>query len=73
MQVDFAFICDYAESGGKVNVMGIGFDTIFPKQVPVTHPQFFIVAQFRGSFAEEGEKAPPCGLSTPTGSMSSLS
>lgn len=57
MQVDFAFICDYAEAGGKVNAMGIGFDTIFAKQVPVTHSQFFIVAQFRGSLAEAGEKA----------------
>ena len=56
MQVDFAFICDYAEAGGKINAMGIGFDTIFAKQVPVTHSQFFIVAQFRGSVAEAGEK-----------------
>ena len=56
MQVDFAFICDYAEAGGKINAMGIGFDTIFAKQVPVTHSQFFLVAQFRGSVAEVGEK-----------------
>ena len=29
MTVDFAFVCDYAEVGGKINAMGIGFDTIF--------------------------------------------
>jgi hypothetical protein len=56
MDVDFAFICDYAEVTNKVNALGIGFDTIFAPKVPATHPLLFIVVQLKTSLAETGEK-----------------
>lgn len=57
MEVDFAFICDYADaSGPKVHALGIGFDTIFAANVPAKHPQFTFVAQLRASAAELGTK-----------------
>ena len=42
MQVDFAFICDYAEATNKINALGIGFDTIMAQKAPVKHPSFFL-------------------------------
>lgn len=57
MDVDFAFICDYAEPGNKLSALGIGFDTIFAPQVPCLHPNFHLVAQVRASVAEAGDKA----------------
>jgi len=57
MEVDYAFICDYADTTGpKVHALGIGFDTIFTTQVPAKHPQFTFVAQLRCSAAEVGPK-----------------
>ncbi len=56
MKVDFAFLCDHAEIAGKINALGIGFDTIYAREVPARHPYFFLVAQFRASIAEMGEK-----------------
>ena len=56
MHVDFAFICDHAEVGGRINALGIGFDTIYARQVPARHPYFYLVAQIRASVAEVGEK-----------------
>ncbi|MEE9286187.1 MAG: hypothetical protein V3V35_10740 [Dehalococcoidia bacterium] len=56
MNVEFAFICDYADAGTKISALGIGFDTIMAREVPVTHPHFHLVAQFRASVAETGEK-----------------
>jgi len=56
MEVDFAFICDYANITNKVNAMGIGFDTIYAPEVPVKHPSFFLVFQIRASVVEAGEK-----------------
>jgi hypothetical protein len=57
LEVDFAFICDYADaSGPKVHALGIGFDTIFAPTVPAKHPQFTFVAQLRASAAELGAK-----------------
>jgi hypothetical protein len=56
VQVDFAFICDYAEATNKVNALGIGFDTIMAGQVPVRHPNFFLVMQLRANLVEAGEK-----------------
>ncbi len=56
MQVDFAFICDYAEATNKVNALGIGFDTIMAVRVPVRHPSFFLVIQLRANVVEAGEK-----------------
>ena len=56
MILDFAFICDYAEVAGKINAMGIGFDTIYAPKIPCKHPHFFLVIQLRASMVEAGEK-----------------
>jgi hypothetical protein len=57
VNVDFAFVCDYADaSGSKINALGIGFDTIFAQTIPWAQPQFFYVAQVRASVAEVGQK-----------------
>ena len=56
MKPDFAFICDYAEVTGKINALGIGFDTIFAPNVPSKHSSFFLVIQLRASVVEAGEK-----------------
>ena len=56
MEIDFAFLCDYAENTGKVNALGIGFDSIGASQVPVRHKMMHLVAQFRASVTEAGIK-----------------
>src|SRR4030042_3179220 len=56
MKVDFAFICDYADAGGKINALGIGFDTIYARKVPVKHPIFSFVLQLRASLEDVGTK-----------------
>jgi hypothetical protein len=56
MQIDFAFICDYAEATNKVNALGIGFDTIMAQKAPAKHPTFFLVIQMRATVVEAGEK-----------------
>lgn len=56
MDVDFAFLCDYAEVGPKIYALGIGFDTIIAPQVPVTHPLLYVVVQLKSSVGEAGQK-----------------
>ncbi len=56
MNIDYAFICDHAEAGDKVHALGIGFDTIFAREIPATHPHFCLVVQLRSSVGEAGEK-----------------
>ena len=57
METLFAFICDSAnESGGKINVLGVGWEIIHAAEVPVTHPQLFVVAKFRFHTTEVGQK-----------------
>lgn len=56
MNLDFAFVCDYAEVPQKVNAIGIGFDVIYAPEVPYRHPLFFVVAQLRARSVEAGEK-----------------
>ena len=56
MVIDFAFVCDYADSGNKLSALGIGFDTIYAQEVPCRHPSFHLVAQLRASVAEAGRK-----------------
>jgi len=57
MNIDFAFICDYADAtGGKINALGIGFDTIYAPNVPIRHNLFFLVFQIRANVVEAGEK-----------------
>lgn len=57
MDIDFSFICDYAEAGAKINAIGIGFDTLLTPEVPSPPRNFFVVAQVRASIAEAGDKA----------------
>ena len=56
MNIDFAFICDYADVTNKINALGIGFDTIFAAKVPTKHPNFFVVVQLRTTVVEAGDK-----------------
>lgn len=57
MEVNFAFLCDYADqSGGKMTAVGIGFDTIYSVNVPATHPLFFSVISIKFSSTEVGQK-----------------
>ena len=56
MNIDFAFICDFAEASGKINALGIGFDTIYAAQLPARHAHFSLVVQLRASVAEAGQK-----------------
>jgi hypothetical protein len=56
MKVDFAFLCDYAETTQKINAMGIGIDNIYSQTLPVKYPSFFLVFQLRVNTVEIGEK-----------------
>lgn len=57
MEVNFAFLCDYADqSGGKTSALGIGFDTIYAASVPASHPLFFAVISIRFNSVEIGAK-----------------
>jgi hypothetical protein len=44
MKLNFVHLCDYAFLGdnGKINLIGI-FESFYPKSVPFSHSQFFIV------------------------------
>jgi hypothetical protein len=53
----FAFVCDYADhSSGKLTAVGIGFDTIYARQVPARHPIMYGVLGMRFSVVEVGPK-----------------
>lgn len=56
MDLDFAFLCDYAEVTNKINALGIGFNAITAVQVPHVHPLFFLVVQIRSTVVEAGQK-----------------
>ncbi|MBA7676899.1 hypothetical protein ES703_85144 [subsurface metagenome] len=57
MEVNFAFLCDYADqSGGKMSAIGLGFDTIYAVNVPVRHSLFFSVISIKFSATEAGPK-----------------
>lgn len=56
MRVDFAFICDYAQVTGKINALGIGFDTIYAPKIPFKYPHISLVMQLRASVVEAGQK-----------------
>ena len=57
MEVNFAFLCDYADqSGGKISAIGVGFDTIYAGNVPAKHPLFFSVISIKFSTTEAGPK-----------------
>jgi hypothetical protein len=56
LQLDFAFICDYADSTAKVVAIGIGFDQIHAPSLPARHPRLCVVARFRAHKTEVGRK-----------------
>ncbi len=56
MDVAFSFVCDYADNSSKLTAVGIGFDTIYAPEIPLTHPVFYVVAAFRFSAVETGQK-----------------
>ncbi len=57
MEVNFAFLCDYAsQSGGKMTAVGIGINTIYAAKVPHKHPLFFSVLNIKHSSTEIGPK-----------------
>ena len=56
MECDFAFLCDYAEQDRKLHAVGIGWDTIYARSVPFTHPVMCFVARLRASVDEQGAK-----------------
>lgn len=58
MDIDYAFICDYADEGprGKINALGIGLNRIFAPKVPYRLSHFHLVFQLRASIAEVGTK-----------------
>lgn len=57
MEVNFAFLCDYADhTGGKMAAIGIGFDTIFGASVPIRHSLFFAVISLKFAITEVGAK-----------------
>ncbi len=56
MQVDFAFLCDAAtESGGKVHAIGIGFERINVRALPVVHPRAVAVVRFGFTRGDAGD------------------
>ncbi|MCH7552865.1 MAG: hypothetical protein IIC82_02555 [Chloroflexi bacterium] len=55
VEVDFAFLCDYADNAGKLHALGIGFDTLHAPELPATHRVFFAVIRLRFSSGEIGE------------------
>lgn len=60
MEVDFSFLCDYADNPGKLYALGIGIDTIYTAAVPTVHPVMYAVARLRFSGVEAGDK--PIGV-----------
>lgn len=55
MHIDFAFLCDAAsESGGKVHALGIGFERITVRSLPVVHPRAVAVVRFAFNRDDEG-------------------
>ena len=43
MNVEYAFLCDYADPGNKLTAVGIGIDSIYADTLPAMHPQLFTV------------------------------
>lgn len=57
MEVDFAFLADSAEAvNGKIYVLGGAVDTVWAKQVPLTHPHLAFVLKLLFDVAEIGRK-----------------
>ena len=57
MEVDFAFLADSAEAvSGKLYIIGGAIDTIWGRQVPLTHPHLAFVLRLIFDVAEIGRK-----------------
>jgi hypothetical protein len=57
LEVNFAFLCDYADqSGGKMTAVGIGIDTIYAAKVPLTHSLFYSTISIKFSATDVGPK-----------------
>ena len=56
MDVNFAFLCDYADRSQKLTAVGIGIDTIYAEKLPALHLQFHAVISLRFSRVEVGTK-----------------
>ncbi len=52
MNVEYAFLCDYAESGNKLTAVGIGIDSIYAEVVPALHMQLFAVLALKFTLNE---------------------
>lgn len=57
MEVQYAFLCDYADNaGGKLHALGIGVDTVYAPQLPAVHLLLYAVIAIRFSTVEVGQK-----------------
>ena len=57
MNVEYAFLCDYAEPAtAKFAAIGIGIDTIYAEAVPAVHSHFFSVLAMRFTANETGRE-----------------
>ena len=54
MNVEFAFLCDYADPDAKFTAIGIGIDTIYANSVPAVHSHIFAVLAIRFTANEAG-------------------
>lgn len=56
LELEFAFLSDYAEQDRKLHAVGIGWNTLYAQGVPTRHPHMTFVARLVGSVAEAGTK-----------------
>ena len=52
MNVEYAFLCDYADPGNKLTAVGIGIDSIYVVDVPAVHTQIFAVLALKFTLNE---------------------
>ena len=56
MNVEYAFLCDYASPSDKLTAVGIGIDSIYAEVLPAIHPQLFVVLALKFTASETGRK-----------------
>ena len=56
MNVEYAFLCDYADPSNKLTAVGIGIDSIYVEVLPAIHPQLFVVLALKFTASETGRK-----------------
>ena len=56
MNVEYAFLCDYASSSNKLTAVGIGIDSIYAEVLPAIHPQLFVVIALKFTASETGRR-----------------